>query len=1176
MQKFFQQLKTMPSIEPIIRVAQTVKSQLILGSSASFKNLITASLYEQLKGPLLIVTPTMLQANQTFEELSHWIDEVYVFPSEESMASEMAFVSPDVISRRVEVLDVLSQGKKAIIILPIAALRKHLIPVDIWKKRYIHAKIGENLPAQEDFIQQLIDMGYQREQMVATPGEFAIRGGIVDIYPLDQEYPIRMDLFDQEIDSIRRFEVETQRSLEVINEICILPAKELPIAKQDCIYALPKVKRIFEKSKKQSSSEEILQKIESYETHMMHCLTEQADAMDLIHWVEYLYPQQSSILDYADASSYLILDDYARILEKIRQLQKEDMEWQVHKLEEGKMISQLSLSLDCKEVLKQSSFHRTYFSLFQKGLGKLSLDHIHTLQQRSLTQFFSQMPLVKTETDRWKKQKMTVVMVAQTEQTARKMEQTFQDFHISCVRSTLDEVLKEQLNIVVGNIHHGFELPMDHFVLVTEKELYNRPQKRAIRSQKVSNAERLKSYSELAVGDYVVHVNHGIGCYKGMETLEINGVHQDYLSIYYQDGGKLFVPITQIKMVQKYISSDAKAPKLSKLGGTDWAKTKRKVASKVEEIADELIELYAKRDSEKGFAFSQDTSEQKEFEDAFPYTETDDQLRSISEIKKDMEKERPMDRLLVGDVGYGKTEVAMRAVFKAVMDGKQAAILVPTTILAEQHYDNFVQRFSDYPFKIGILSRFQTKKQLDETVDGLKKGQVDIVVGTHRLLSKDVEFLDLGLLVVDEEQRFGVRHKERLKQLKSQVDVLTLTATPIPRTLHMSMLGVRDLSVIETPPANRYPVQTYVMEQDALTIKAGIERELARGGQVFYLYNRVEDIEQKATWLKELVPDLRVAVAHGQMNESTLENILYEFIEGEYDVLVTTTIVETGVDIPNVNTLFIEHADRFGLSQLYQLRGRVGRTNRVAYAYLMYQPNKTLSDDSEKRLHAMKEFTELGSGFKIAMRDLSIRGAGNLLGKQQHGFIDSVGFDLYSQMLEEAVSKKKGTTRQLEEVVEIDLEIDAYLPSAYIQDERQKVEFYKRIRSFHDEKDYDDILDDLIDRFGEFPDEVAHLVEIGMIKYYSDLAQISKIKRTHHSLMITFSPSGSQAIQGLSIFEALKDVALPAQVSAKGKNLQVLLNITNKSIDKWLKELKLFVKASHLIVLAQKESEGTL
>ena len=822
-------------------------------------------------------------------------------------------------------------------------------------------------------------------------------------------------------------------------------------------------------------------------------------------------------------------------------------------------------------MLKDSPLSRTYFAIFQKGLGRLAFDAIHPITTRTMTQFFSQMPMVKVEADRWKKQGATVIVLVDDDKRAQKVEQTFADFEIKSVISN-GTVLEGQLQIMVGKMHNGFELPEDKFAILTERELFNKLTKRAPRNQKISNAERLKSYTELAVGDYVVHVNHGVGVYQGMETLEIGGIHQDYMSIHYQDGGNLFVPVTQIKLVQKYVSSDAKVPKLNKLGGTEWAKTKRKVTAKIEDIADELIELYAKRDAEKGYAFSRDTVEQQEFEQAFPYTETQDQLRSVAEIKEDMQKDKPMDRLLVGDVGYGKTEVAMRAVFKAVMDGKQAAVLVPTTILAEQHYENFVQRFADYPFTIGLLSRFRSKKEQEETIEKLRKGAVDIVIGTHRLLSKDVQFLDLGLLIVDEEQRFGVKHKERLKQLKSQVDVLTLTATPIPRTLHMSMLGVRDLSVIETPPANRYPVQTFVMEQNPMTIRDGIEREMARGGQVFYLYNRVETIEKKADELRALVPGCRVGVIHGQMSETTLENILYQFIEGEYDVLVTTTIIETGVDIPNVNTLFIENADHMGLSQLYQLRGRVGRTNRIAYAYLMYQPDKVLTEVSEKRLQAMRDFTELGSGFKIAMRDLSIRGAGNLLGKQQHGFIDSVGFDLYSQLLSEAVLKKQGKeVKSDEETVEIDLQIDAYIPASYIQDERQKIEMYKRIRLIDSVEAYEELLDDFIDRFGDFPDEVSALAEVGLIKHYANEIDVVSIKRKDNSVTITIAPPSATRLQGVPVFEALGPVKLPAQVSNKGESLQILLNITQKPVDLWLEQVKLFVKTCGEILTRDEE-----
>ncbi|WP_423983860.1 transcription-repair coupling factor [Granulicatella adiacens] len=1149
------------------------ESQLVLGLSGSVKHLAESCAFEKLDKQLVIVTPTLLQATQTYEELSEWYDEdiVHLFPVEESLAADFSVVSPDVVSQRIRTLDFLSRGQKGIVIVPLSGIQKLLVPVDVWKKSSIELAMGSEIESMDAFVEQLVELGYRRENMVATPGEFALRGSIVDIYPLDQEYPLRIDFFDTEVDSIRAFNAETQRSMDVIEEVRILPATDLPLQKEAVWKAQAKIHTLYEKDVKASQSPERRDQVSSIQQAIDAQLENGEIPSNLTYFLECIYPEKTSLLDYVSKDAYLIIDDYARFIEKSKSLEEEAGYWKTHHIETGAIASGLSLVQDGRKVLKESPLKRTYLAIFQKGLGRLALDAIHPITTRTMTQFFSQMPMVKVEADRWKKQGATVIVLVDDAKRAQKVEQTFADFEIKSVISN-GTVLEGQHQIMVGKMHNGFELPEDKFAILTERELFNKLTKRAPRNQKISNAERLKSYTELAVGDYVVHVNHGVGVYQGMETLEIGGIHQDYMSIHYQDGGNLFVPVSQIKLVQKYVSSDAKVPKLNKLGGTEWAKTKRKVTAKIEDIADELIELYAKRDAEKGYAFSRDTVEQQEFEQAFPYTETQDQLRSVAEIKEDMQKDKPMDRLLVGDVGYGKTEVAMRAVFKAVMDGKQAAVLVPTTILAEQHYENFVQRFSDYPFKIGLLSRFRSKKEQEETIEKLRKGSVDIVIGTHRLLSKDVQFLDLGLLIVDEEQRFGVKHKERLKQLKSQVDVLTLTATPIPRTLHMSMLGVRDLSVIETPPANRYPVQTFVMEQNPMTIRDGIEREMARGGQVFYLYNRVETIEKKADELRALVPGCRVGVIHGQMSETTLENILFQFIEGEYDVLVTTTIIETGVDIPNVNTLFIENADYMGLSQLYQLRGRVGRTNRIAYAYLMYQPDKVLTEVSEKRLQAMRDFTELGSGFKIAMRDLSIRGAGNLLGKQQHGFIDSVGFDLYSQLLSEAVLKKQGKeVKSDEETVEIDLQIDAYIPSSYIQDERQKIEMYKRIRSIDSVEAYEELLDDFIDRFGDFPDEVSALAEVGLIKHYANEINAVSIKRKDNSVTITIAPPTATRLQGVPVFEALGPVKLPAQVANKGESLQILLNITQKPVDLWLEQVKLFVKTCGEILARDEE-----
>jgi len=736
------------------------------------------------------------------------------------------------------------------------------------------------------------------------------------------------------------------------------------------------------------------------------------------------------------------------------------------------------------------------------------------------------------------------------------------------------QLLPGKVQMMKGNLHTGFELSIQKIAVITEEELFNKRVKKSKSRQKLSNAERIKSYSELKIGDYVVHVNHGIGKYLGIETLVINGVHKDYLHIRYHGSDKLYVPVEQIDLVQKYVGSEGKEPKVYKLGGSDWKKVKKKVESSVQDIADDLIKLYAEREAAVGYAFTPDGDMQREFETSFAYQETDDQLRSIVEIKKDMERARPMDRLLCGDVGYGKTEVAIRAAFKAIADGKQVAFLVPTTILAQQHHETLRERFQDYPINIGLLSRFRSKKQQTETIKGLKAGTVDIVVGTHRLLSKDIVYRDLGLLIIDEEQRFGVTHKEKIKKLKTNVDVLTLTATPIPRTLHMSMLGVRDLSVIETPPENRFPVQTYVMEYNGSLVREAIERELARDGQVYFLYNRVEDIERKAEEISMLVPDARVTYAHGQMTENELESVMISFLAGEFDVLVSTTIIETGVDIPNVNTLIVFDADRMGLSQLYQLRGRVGRSNRVAYAYFTYRKDKVLTEVAEKRLQAIKEFTELGSGFKIAMRDLSIRGAGNLLGAQQHGFIDSVGFDLYSQMLKEAIEERKGHLgAEVKKSVEIDLEIDAYIPDTYIKDGHQKIEMYKRFRGLESLEDMEELQAEMLDRFGEYPDEVAYLFQIAEIKVYALLNGVDQIKQVKQEVTILVNELVTNSIDGSKIFHIGSRFGRNVNPGMEGAKLKIVIKTKEYETLQWLHAVLEMIKG---IPLAKRGQENAV
>jgi len=1143
-------------------IKDKARRQLITGLAGSAKTLTIASTYQRFGGQIIVASPNLYYANQLAEDLLQVVDDVYLFPVDEVIAAEMAFASPEARSQRILTLQALNCKKPGIFILPAAALRKFLPKSELWQKSQLHWQIGTEIDW-ENLAQQLVLMGYQRDAMITKPGEFSIRGSIVDIYPLSAENPIRIEFFDVEVDSIRTFDVASQRSLENLTEIVILPATELIFSQEDLLKASDKVQAFLTKKLSITSKKEDKDFLSDYFGQLIADWKQGIPGENAQFYTDILYPDHTNILSYFQEEALFFMDDYARILETNRQIETEEAQWQTQKQAELKVFSEQTFGSSLHPLLQQTDFQMTFFSLFQKGMGNLRFSAIHNFQYRPMQQFFGQMGLLKAEMDRWEKQQQTVVFLLSDEERRKKLAQDFRDYDIYAVETSAEKLVTGRSQIIYGSLQTGFELPQDQLVVITEKEIFQKIKKKRSKNQSLTNAERLKSYNELKKGDYVVHANHGIGKYLGIQTLEVDGVHQDYMTILYQNDDKLFIPVTQLNLIQKYVASESKSPRINKLGGSEWAKTKRKVSHQIEDIADDLIQLYAQREAEKGYAFAPDDAYQKEFEDAFSYTETEDQLRSTAEIKKDMEKEKPMDRLLVGDVGFGKTEVALRAAFKAIRESKQVAILVPTTILAQQHYETMIDRFADFPVEVGLLSRFRTKKQQNETIKQLKTGQIDIVVGTHRLLSKDVEFADLGLLVIDEEQRFGVKHKERLKQLRSQVDVLTLTATPIPRTLHMSMLGVRDLSVIETPPENRYPIQTYVMEANPGAVREAIQREMARGGQAFYLYNRVESIESKVSEIQALVPDARIGFAHGQMTEVQLENTLFDFIDGQYDILVTTTIIETGVDIPNVNTLFVENADYMGLATLYQLRGRVGRTNRVAYAYFMYQPQKILNEVSEKRLQAIKDFTELGSGFKIAMRDLSIRGAGNLLGAQQHGFINSVGFDMYSQMLEEAVLRKQGKNTQLQKTsAEIDLAVDAYIPADYIKDEKQKIEIYKRVRELDSTENLDELQDDLLDRFGEYPDEVAHLLSVGELKMNADRALVEKISKGEQFVTIILSKAGTKTYSVEQLFEALAATKLKATMGVEKEKMQIKLTVISEMKEMvWLQEIQSFVHA---------------
>lgn len=1137
-------------------IEEGLKEQLIAGLSGSARTLLVASVYKELKRPVLLVTHNLLQAQKVFDDLVNLLteQEVFLYPANELIAAEMSIASPELKGQRIEALNHWGKHKNGVVIVPMAGLRKILPPKNLWSQYQLSLKLGEDINI-DGLLKQLVKMGYNRSDMVATPGEFSVRGGIIDIYPLTETSPIRIELFDTEIDSIRSFSIEDQRSKDKKKEILIGPATEAPLEDSDFARLIGKLEEGLSKSLKRVRDDKAKILLSQNIGYEIEQLKNGIKPDQIFKYLSLAYKNPNSLLDYLPENGLVFIDEISRVQEMDVSLEKEEAEWYTSLLAEGHIIHDISISHNLPELLQRKKHPMLYLSLFLRHVSNTNPQNIINLSCRPMQSFHGQMHLLKAETERWKKGNYSVTFLGQDEERVKKLQRVLEDYEIEASIIKNDSQIRPGIaQIMQGNLQTGFELTIQKIAVITEEELFNKKTKKpSARRQKLSNAERIKSYSELKIGDYVVHVNHGIGKYLGIETLLINGIHKDYLHIRYQGTDKLYVPVEQIDLVQKYVGSEGKEPKIYKLGGSDWKKVKTKVQKSVQDIADDLIKLYAEREAAVGYQFSPDGDMQREFETSFPYQETEDQIRSIFEIKKDMEKAKPMDRLLCGDVGYGKTEVAIRAAFKAIADGKQVALLVPTTILAQQHYETIRERFQDYPINIGLLSRFRSKKQQTETLKGLKAGTVDIVIGTHRILSKDVNYRDLGLLIIDEEQRFGVTHKEKIKHLKTNVDVLTLTATPIPRTLHMSMLGVRDLSVIETPPENRFPIQTYVMEYNGGLVREAIERELARDGQVYFLYNRVEDIERKAEEISMLVPDARVTYAHGQMSENELEAVMLSFLSGEFDVLVSTTIIETGVDIPNVNTLIVFEADRMGLSQLYQLRGRVGRSNRVAYAYFTYRKDKVLTEVADKRLQAIKEFTELGSGFKIAMRDLSIRGAGNLLGAQQHGFIDSVGFDLYSQMLKEAVEERKGALKEdIRAAIEIDLEIDAYIPDSYIKDGHQKIEMYKRFRGIQSLDDVQELQEEMLDRFGEYPDEVSYLFTIAEMKVYAALAGVESIKQNKKDIAILVKESESNEINIQEIHKLIHPYGRTVGPGMDGKKFKLGLHIKGMEIIQWL------------------------
>ena len=1096
----------------------------IYGISESGKSYIINGIFEENDNSMVVVTHSDVDAKNLYEDLSFYTTDVFYFPVREVVFYNVDAISGDLRWARLKVIkEILQNERKKIIVTSIDALTSLYTPKEYYLRYSMIIKTGDDIDLKE-ISKSLLQCGYERVEVVEGKGEFSFRGGILDVFPPTSAYPYRVELFGDEVDSIRTFNTESQRSIEKVEEFSIFPSKEV-IVDDECRSRA--VQNINEELKKvianvSKENKESVEKIKGIVGKNIELLNNTYYFETIDSYLPFFYEKLDSFFDYLQGYTFVV-DDFKRSSGKMESIYYEFNENYMSFLQRGDILpSQNSLLLNKGELeskLENSSLI-TLSSFLNKSDGLFNTVDIG-FEEVTLNKYNGQLNMLIEDIQERKEKKYKTVILAGTRPRGERLVKTLMEKGIfSTYKDSIDKIEAGEVVITFGNLLRGFDYPELELSIISDKDIFGETRrKRSGKAVRKKGVAKITSFAELKPGDYVVHANHGIGVYKGIKQMAAGGTTRDYLDIVYDKGDKLYVPVDQLDLVQKYIGSEGNSPKINKLGGAEWQKAKAKARKSINEIAQDLVKLYAARATLKGHSFGKDTEWQRQFEDEFPYEETPDQLASLEEIKRDMESDKPMDRLLCGDVGYGKTEVAIRAAFKAVMDGKQVAFLVPTTILADQHYNNFIKRFSDFPIKIDMISRFRTPKQQKATLQALKEGNVDILIGTHRLVSKDIVFKDLGLLIVDEEQRFGVAQKEKIKGMKKNVDVLTLSATPIPRTLHMSLTGVRDISVIETPPEDRYPIQTYVVEQNDQLIRDAILREIGRGGQVYFVYNRVESIDSMANYIRDLVPECKVGIMHGQMTEKELETEMIAFMNKEYDVLVCTTIIETGIDISNVNTMIVHNADKMGLSQLYQLRGRVGRANRIAYAYFIYTKDKILTEVAEKRLKALKDFTELGSGFKIAMRDLEIRGAGNMMGSSQHGHMASIGYDLYCRMLEDTIKLIKGEIENEPIETSVDIKVDAFIPSSYITDEIQKIEVYKKIAAIENINDFMEIKSELEDRYSSIPDSVYNLMDIAYIKSICKGLYIEDIKETAKELRFKF-------VKGYKGFEGIYSVLL--------------------------------------------------
>lgn len=1086
----------------------------------------------------IIVTYSDLRVRELYEDYRFYDRNTMIYPAKDLIFYQADIHGNQLMTERIKCCRRIIEGRPLTLIttfnsfmtpqVPLSVIAEHVIYID---KR---TEVDETAMAK-----QLVAMGYEKNYQVDAPGQFSIRGGILDIFDLTEENPYRIELWGDSVESIRSFDILSQRSIENLESVSIYPAAEMILQEEEirkgCQAIVRDGRALGAQFRKELKTEEA-HRIQTQVQELEEQLLEYKSILNLESYVKYFYAETTSVLDFFPRDNTCIfLDEPGRIKEHAEAVELEFRESMMHRAEKGYALpGQMDLLYSVEQTAARTGQYRCLcIASIDRKETIVPVKGKYDITVKSAASYHNSFELLVRDLKQYKKTGCRVLLLSGSRTRAKRLAQDLQDCELAAfyTENPEREIKPGEVMTCYGHVRKGFEYPLLKFVVLSESDIFG-AQKKKKKKKKIYEGQKIKDFSELKVGDYVVHESHGLGIYRGIEKVEVEKVVKDYMKIEYRGGGNLYILATGLDVIQKYASADAKQPKLNKLGTQEWTKTKAKVRNAVSEVAKDLVELYAVRQSKEGYQYGKDTVWQREFEEMFSFEETQDQLLAIEATKADMESKKIMDRLICGDVGYGKTEVAIRAAFKAVQEGKQVAYLVPTTILAQQHYNTFVQRMKEYPVRVDLLSRFRTTAQQKKTLADLKKGQVDIVIGTHRLLSKDVAYRDLGLLIIDEEQRFGVAHKETIKKLKDTVEVLTLTATPIPRTLHMSLVGIRDMSVLEEAPDDRMPIQTYVMEYNEEMVREAIVRELSRGGQVYYVYNRVNSIADITAAIGALVPEAVVAFAHGQMKESELERIMYDFINGEIDVLVSTTIIETGLDISNVNTMIIHDSDNMGLAQLYQLRGRVGRSNRTAYAFLMYKRNKMLKEVAEKRLQAIKEFTDLGSGFKIAMRDLEIRGAGNLLGAKQHGHMEAVGYDLYCKMLNEAVKRLKGVVTAEDFHTVVDIDVDAYIPAEYIVNEIQKLDIYKRIAGIETQAEWEDMREELLDRFGTIPRSVDNLLRIAMLRVAAHKLYIVELQGKNEEIKFLLKEDAD--LNPLNIPKLLERYPQKLKFSAKG------------------------------------------